>query len=400
MKNEQSIPRTGEPEKLWNKTYIMILILSVFGGAASQMVTPFISKYAISLGAPLTIAATIASLMSVSALIFRPISGMFSDSFNRKIIILCTSFITAVCMVLYSMATSVNFLVGVRLVHGIVFSFSGVAMMAFNTSFIPRSRLSEGMGWMALGSIISNSIGPNMGLWLVNNVGYGACFLAAAGANLLTMLMILLIPYESPAKKKLDSRRFDINNLISLRILPYAILTGLFSMGNGLVNSFLTLLGDERNIPNVAVFFTAYSIVMVVSRPLAGRLQDKRGIKIILYPAYAIAAAGMILLGNAMTSWMIVAAAVLKALGQGSGAPAIQSHCLKMMGKEKAGVVSSTCYIGQDIGNAIAPPLGAMVATQFGYRTMFTSYAVLLLVVGWVMFTIKSRYDERKYGTN
>ena len=40
-----------EQTKLWNKTYILVLLLSTFNQSVSQMVTPFISKYAISLGA-------------------------------------------------------------------------------------------------------------------------------------------------------------------------------------------------------------------------------------------------------------------------------------------------------------------------------------------------------------
>jgi predicted MFS family arabinose efflux permease len=80
------------------------------------------------------------------------------------------------------------------------------------------------------------------------------------------------------------------------------------------------------------------------------------------------------------------------------GAPSIQAHSLKQLGREKAGVVSSTCFIGQDIGNAIAPTIGGIVSASFGFRTMFTGYAVLLVLVGWTLFYFKSKYDEKKYG--
>lgn len=395
---ENSTQKTDRIQtRLWNKTYILVLILSTLNQSVSQMVTPFISKYAISLGAPMTIAATISGLMSISALFLRPVSGLFSDRYNRKRIITITSIVTAICMYLYSVSSGVAMLMAVRLIHGIVFSFSGVAMMAFNTLYIPKERLAEGMGWMALGSVVSNAIGPNLGLWLVDNIGYHACFITAGVVCLMTTGIILLIPYKFTPKSKTEQKRFDINNLISLRILPFALLTGLFSCGNGLANTFLTLLGDERGIKNVGLFFTTYSIVMVCTRPFVGKLQDRKGIKIILYPAYLITAVSMLLLGNAVSLWMIVLAGALKALGQGSGAPAIQAHCMKQLGKEKAGVVSSTCYIGQDIGNAIAPPIGGIVSSSYGYNTMFTGYAALLILVGWTMFYFKSKYDEKKY---
>ena len=95
---------------------------------------------------------------------------------------------------------------------------------------------------------------------------------------------------------------------------------------------------------------------------------------------------------------MVIIAGVLKAIGQGSGSPAIQSTSLKMIGRDKAGVVSSTCYIGADVGNAVAPIVGGYVAEHYGYEIMFNGYAAILLVLGVIVFTIKWKYDYKKYG--
>lgn len=389
----------NEPTKLWNRNYILILLLSVCNQSASQMVDPIMNEFAKSIGADLVRAGTITAMMSIAALFFRPIAGFMSDRFSRKKIIIVTTVITAISMLLYSFTTSVNMLMTVRFVHGIVFSFTGVALMAFNTMFIPKDRLGEGMGWMAVASILSQSIGPMVGTWCVENVGYHACFWAAAVACVLTSLVIIAIPYEkSSAEGKKKSIKFE--DLLSLRIMPFAILMGLFSVGNGLVKAFLYTIGKERSIENIAIFFTAYSVAMFCTRPFVGKLLDKKGIKIIMYPAYAIAAVGMVLLGRATALWMIILAGVLKAIGQGSGAPSIQAHSLKLLGREKAGVVSSTLYIGQDIGNAAAPVLGSFVVSQLPgrYDLVFYGYAALLLVIGWGLFFIKSRYEEKKYG--
>ena len=385
-----------EETKLWNKSYIMILILSTVINSATQMVTPLVSKFAISLGAQLSIATTIASLMSWSALFLRPFAGLLSDRFNRKKIILISNLAIAACLLLMSGAKTVTTLVAIRILHGIAFSFNSVAMMAFNTMYIPKDRLGEGMGWMALGTIVSQALGPNIGIALVEKTGYTACFAVAAAICVVGVVIILMMHYEHPVSDK--SRKLDINSLISLRILPYAAIMCLFSAGNGLASNMMVLFGDARGIANIGLFFTAYSIAMVVVRPFAGKLVDKKGLRFVLYPAIVLSSAAYFVLGSATALWMVILAAILKAVGQGSGQPGIQSTCLRQIGREKAGVVSSTCYIGQDIGNAVAPVIGGIVVERFGYANLFYGYAVVLLVGASLIFFLKYNYDVKKYG--
>ncbi|MBQ5411878.1 MAG: MFS transporter [Oscillospiraceae bacterium] len=392
-KNDQPMQ---EQTKLWNKSYIMILVLSTFIHSASYMVTPFITKFALCLGAPLTIATTIASLLSVSALILRPFAGRTADRFNRKTIILIANTVTMICILCLARVKTVNALVVVRLIHGIAFSFTGVAMMAFNTMFIPKDRLGEGMGWMALSTIVSQSVGPNLGMWIVEHFDYSMTFFAAAGVTLIGIIIFCFIPYSR--SQRVEKGKFDINDFISIRLIPYALLLCLFSSGNGLITSMLVVYGEHKGIENVSMFFTAYSIVMFLVRPFSGKLVDRKGLRIVLYPSLLIAAVGFLVLGNATNLVMVIIAGVLKAIGQGSGSPAIQSTSLKMIGREKAGVVSSTCYIGADVGNAVAPILGGYVAEHYGYEIMFNGYAVILFVVGTIVFTLKWKHDYKKYG--
>ena len=385
-----------EETKLWNKSYIMILVLSIFTNSASYMVTPYITKFALSLGAPLTIATTIASLLSVSALVLRPFAGRAADRFSRKGIILIANIVTIICILAMSQVKSVPALVVCRLIHGIAFSFSGVAMMAFNSMFIPKDRLGEGMGWMALSTIVSQSVGPNLGMYMVEKYGYSASFLLAAGITLVGMIIFFFIPYQKTERP--EAKKFDINDYIVVRLIPYAFIIALFSSGNGLITSMLVVFGEHRGIENVSMFFTAYSIVMFLIRPFSGKLVDKKGLRIVLYPALVIASAAFLILSGANSLTAVVIAGILKAIGQGSGSPAIQSTNLKLVGRDKAGVVSSTNYIGADVGNALAPIIGGYVADHFGYETMFRGYAVILLIFGLLVFTLKWKYDYKKYG--
>lgn len=388
--------RFQEPTKLWNKWYITILLLSMVNHVASQLITPIVSKYAMSIGATMATAGTIVGLMSLAAMFARPFAGLSSDRINKKLIIAVTGAVTGVCMYLYSASKSVEMMAAVRFVHGISFSFSTVALLAFNTMFIPKDKIGEGIGWSVVTTTLATAMGPNLGLWLVDHFGYKACFAAAAIGTIIPNLCFLVVPNRQEPHVPGKSAKFNVNDFISLQIFPFALLTGLFSCCNGIVNSFLALLGDERGIKGVGVFFTAYSVILIVTRPITGKLYDQKGIKFIMYPSVALAALSMLLLGKATSTWIVLLAGVLKALGQGTGAPSIQAHCLKKLGRDKAGVVSSTCYMGNDIGNTVGPAIGGLIASRTGYGSMFIMIAVSVIVIGWPLLFFKTRYDEHK----
>lgn len=388
--------RFQEPTKLWNKWYITILLLSMVNHVASQLITPIVSKYAMSIGATMATAGTIVGLMSLAAMFARPFAGLSSDRINKKLIIAVTGAVTGVCMYLYSASKSVEMMAAVRFVHGISFSFSTVALLAFNTMFIPKDKIGEGIGWSVVTTTLATAMGPNLGLWLVDHFGYKACFAAAAVGTIIPNLCFLVVPNRQEPHVPGKSAKFNVNDFISLQIFPFALLTGLFSCCNGIVNSFLALLGDERGIKGVGVFFTAYSVILIVTRPITGKLYDQKGIKFIMYPSIALAALSMLLLGKATSTWIVLLAGVLKALGQGTGAPSIQAHCLKKLGRDKAGVVSSTCYMGNDIGNTVGPAIGGLIASRTGYGSMFIMIAVSVIVIGWPLLFFKTRYDEHK----
>ena len=388
--------RFQEPTKLWNKWYITILLLSMVNHVASQLITPIVSKYAMSIGATMATAGTIVGLMSLAAMFARPFAGLSSDRINKKLIIAVTGAVTGVCMYLYSASKSVEMMAAVRFVHGISFSFSTVALLAFNTMFIPKDKIGEGIGWSVVTTTLATAMGPNLGLWLVDHFGYKACFAAAAIGTIIPNLCFLVVPNRQEPHVPGKSAKFNVNDFISLQIFPFALLTGLFSCCNGIVNSFLALLGDERGIKGVGVFFTAYSVILIVTRPITGKLYDQKGIKFIMYPSVALAALSMLLLGKATSTWIVLLAGVLKALGQGTGAPSIQAHCLKKLGRDKAGVVSSTCYMGNDIGNTVGPAIGGLIASRAGYGSMFITIAVSVIVIGWPLLFFKTRYDEQK----
>ena len=66
--------------------------------------------------------------------------------------------------------------------------------------------------------------------------------------------------------------------------------------------------------------------------------------------------------GAAHTLSVLLIVAVIKAFAQGMSQPAIQTAGLHMVSPVRRGVASSTLYIGGDLGQAVGPMLGGIVA--------------------------------------
>ena len=383
---------------LWNRSYIVLLLTGTCTAIASYMTTPIISKYIVSLGYALPVAGGIASIMSIAALIARPFSGVLSDRYNRKAILFFSTVLTGITMGLCGVVGNVYLLAVVRTIHGLAFSFMTVANMALASSLLPSAKIGEGMGYLGLSTIIASAAGPGLGLFLSDRFGYLPCFFIAMCFLLVGALATLTIPYHQDSSDTKVKRRFSISNLYAKELTLYMLLLALFSCGNGLVSTYLAIIGEERGVANIALFFTVYALVVLMTRPFAGRLLDRRGLSVILYPSFAIASFAMVLVGAASTLWIFLLAAVLKAIGQGAGSPSIQAYSIKLLGKERAGVASSTCYIGQDIGNGIAPIIGGFAASALGYDKMFYGYAGLLLVLGTALYTIQCMMERNAKG--
>ena len=394
MSEEKKAAAAGSYERVWTVPFLMIFINSMVMGCTSWAVVPLMSSYAMELGADLKTASFIASLMSMTAMFLRPVSGFVVDRTDRKKMVIITTACNIALAVIHIFASDIRMLGVCRVLQGMVFSFSGVASTAFSTYFVPASRLGEGMGWMALAQVISQSIGPSIGLFLYDNFGYHANFIFAAAASLLSLFILRFVPYEQKTLER-PEKKLSLNDIISFYVLPYALIAGLFSGCNGLDNTFLALLGKERGIENFAAFFTAYSAVMFLARPISGKLLDRFGLRYVIFPAMFCTASSAVLTGSAKVLPVLIAAGMMKGIGQSSGSPSIQATCLKKLGKEKAGLVSSTCLIGQDIGNTLAPILGGIAAQKWGYRTMYWGYAAILFFGGSLIYILKSSWDRR-----
>ena len=369
-----------EQNRLWTVPFILVLFVNALNGISSYMVNPAMPEFLVSKGIPFALTGLISSLLSWVALAMRPFSGAMSDRFNKKKIMFVSYLATAACMLGYALVQKSAAVIGVRILHGVAFAVSGTISMVFATSFVPEKRIAEGISYIGIASLLGTMIGPQLGSSISQQLGMRNLFLTAGGLCLICLLMIVVIPYQFVEQKgKRAGKKITFSDFFAKELLIYVFLIGLFSFGNGIISYYLINFGEVRGIANIALFFTVYSVAMLIMKPFVGKLQDARGIRVILIPAFLIYAVGIVLLANAYSLTPVLIAAVFKAIGQGNGSPAIQAESVKKLGLERNGVAISTCLIGQDLGNALGPIFASYVVNFSNYGSMFMLYALMLL---------------------
>lgn len=335
---------------------------------------PTIPRYAVAAGMSLSAAGFLTGIFSIIAIFARPVAGMLSDRGGKKPLLVLFTVFVGLAAFGYSLCSGAAGLFACRILHGACFAVSSTIQLALASAVIPAEQMGEGMGYMSLSQILAMSFAPSLGLALAEKAGYEAMFrLSGLLIGAAAVCAALLPEEEALGKEKRAQRRSTVRfrELIAVELLLLAAISGLFSLMNGVTSSYLSMLGDERGIANVSVFFTISSAAVLLIRPAAGRLQDKKGLTVVLVPSLILGAASMVCIGMAWGLLPILTAALLKGIAQSSGQAAIQADCARRSPLHRRGVAMSTCYLGSDLGNSIGAALGGWLSGVFGYGTMF-----------------------------
>lgn len=383
--------------KLFNRTYLLLTLVNLITAFGFSMIASIVSSYAVSLGAGLTLAGTLVGIFSLSALVIRPFSGMALDILNKKNMCIFSTVMICLSLYGYAYAHSIPLMLFFRVLHGMSFGISSTASMALVSEYIPKERLGEGLGYFGLGQIIARIGGPYIGIVIKDRFGYRNLFITISMLTILAVILLFLVKVEKTVyqsiKKIGTAIRFE--NLIVKDCIVYALVSGLFSLGNGITSSFLVLLGEERGISNIALFFSVNAIVLFILRFMVGRFIDRSSISPIVIMSLLITGVSMFMIGISTGLSMILAAAVLVAIGQGTGQLSLQAACIKKVDSAKIGVATSTYYIGADIGQGLGPIIGGKVSELFNYKMMFFLTSILMLG-GIVVFIVYQIHDKKK----
>ena len=165
---------------------------------------------------------------------------------------------------------------------------------------------------------------------------------------------------------------------IEPKTMPIAIITLLVSLGFAGILGFVASFEKEAGLTESwQYFFIVYTLFTLMSRPFTGRMFDKLGANIVMYPAFVIFGIGLLLLSVASTGWELLLVAACMGIGFGTYMSCAQAIAIMVSPKNRMGVATSTFFIFMDLGVGLGPSLMGLFIPMAGFRELYLALAVL-----------------------
>ena len=373
-----------------------------------------VTEYATSMGTSATIAGLVSGIYIFGGLCSRIYSANALERRNWKKLAVIFLSIHFLACIFYFFANNVSFLLIVRFIHGLGFGASANAIVTIASAILPKKRFGEAFGYFMLGTTIAVGLGPYISGFFYDNWGsFGSFSLATtfAALGLLCILILDINKYENIHNNEIeniiDNESIDaeediiedkgkirgiIDKIIEIPAVPVSLFTGLTSLGYVSILSFYRLYAVEVDLVSAfSLFFIIYSIVLVASRPIAGRIQDNYGDRIICFTGIIAQAIGLFLVAWMPSTITVFICAVCAALGFGT----LNSACTAIVTRDtlphRRPYAISTFFIFCDGTMGFGPALlGSFVSATSGYAPVyFISSFITLLALPIAFFALK-----------
>ena len=369
---------------------------------AFYVLTPLLPLYLSEhFGATKDVIGLVLSGYTITALLLRPFSGYFVDSFPRKTVLMISFGLFAIFFAGYLAASTLLLFLIVRTLHGGPFGALTVANSTVAIDVLPSSRRTEGIGYYGLSNNLSMAIAPTVGVFVYKYThSFELLFWIALIVALCGWLVDATVKLPEKEivrnKQKLSWDRFFLIRgwLIGLNMVA-------FGFSFGVLSNYLAIYGkDVMGITGgTGTYFMLCSTGLILSRLQGGRALRKgrlthnaaEGIVISLV-GYTLFILMPTLMPGHHTAIMVgyYGSALLVGLGNGHMWPAFQNMTINVAHNNQRGTANSTILISWDIGMGLGILLGGVISELLGYGATFWTVA-LVNAAGTVCFFLATK---------
>ncbi len=402
-------------ERLWNSNYCKVMVANFSLFTAFYLLTLLLPLYLHeTFGATKDVIGLVLSGYTITALLFRPFSGYFVDSFPRKTVLMVCYTAFAIFFAGYLAASTLLLFTIVRTLHGGPFGALTVANSTVAIDVLPSSRRNEGIGYYGLSNNLAMAIAPSFAIFIYAQT-HNFHLLFWLALMVATFGLIIDSTVKLEKKQTLnDKRAISLDRFFLKRGWLIGVNMVFFGFCFGVLSNYLAIYGKQVMgiTGGTGTWFMLCSIGLILSRLQGGKALRQGRLTHNAAEGMVISLVGYTLfilmptLGGSQlftlhsslfTSIGYYGSALLIGLGNGHLWPAFQNMMISMAHHNERGTANSTILISWDVGMGLGILLGGILAEAFGYATAFWTVAIVNLA-GVLLYFLRSQgfFLERK----
>ncbi|WP_413789037.1 MFS transporter [Bacillus kandeliae] len=384
--------------KLWTKDFILVSTINFFLTVVFYLLMVIMGVYAVNeFHASTSQAGLVTGIFIIGALIGRLFIGRSIESIGRKRTLFIGLTLFVLTTLLYFVNYGINFLLINRFLHGITLGMASTATGTIVAQIIPTTRKGEGIGYYSMSATLATAIGPFIGIYMSQHTSSQMIFSVCLALGIISLITAFFVhvPALEGSIQTSEIKGFKLSDFIEPKAVPIALITLVVAFCYSSVLSFINFYAIEIDLVQTAsFFFLIYSIAILISRPFTGRLMDVKGANYVMYPAFILFTAGMLLLSSAHNSIALLLSGILIGLGFGNMQSCTQAIAVKLTPPHRMGLATSTFFIFLDAGLGFGPYLLGFIIPFTSYSTLYAILSIVVLLSAVLYFFLHGKKEK------
>jgi MFS family permease len=301
-----------------------------------------------------------------------PVTGTLADRVGTRRVLIIAGVAITLFTVAYALIPSYKVMLGLVVVHGVFWSGLLTGSAAYMTNILPENRRAEGIAYWGLSTIAAIAVAPSIGFW-VFQFGWRALCLESAALNVL----MAVIAWRLPPQQVVAPAAGHSGRLIEWRVLILSFTLFLYSFGYGGITSFTALYADANGVVPKGIYLTTLALIILVTRPLSGRLGDRWGYRRVFLPCLILITIGLACLTFGGTRFWLVTSAIIFGAGFGTAYPVFAGYVMRHVGAQRRGAAFGAILACFDTGIGTGSTSMGWLIGRYGFARAFGVAAIL-----------------------